>query len=97
MPTSISRAVPKGCPAFEKSFGLTACIRSRALGPITHKTDSAAVTSVMTAKSSPRCWRIQARLRCDVAPGTTKRYAVSDNRVTVRSASIPPRGFNSMV
>ncbi len=73
MPTSISRIVPKGCAAFEKSLGLTARIRSRAFGPITQSTDSAAVTSVITAKSSPTWARIQARLRCRVAPGTTAR------------------------
>ena len=81
----------------EPDCGTTFTWASRAFGPMSGSTASAAVTSVMTARSSPRCRRSHARSRCRVAPGTTSRNAVSDSRVTVTSASIPPRSFSICV
>ena len=91
------RTCRTGLASLEKSFGLTFCISSRDRGPIRQSTLSAAVTSVMTTNSSPTCRRSQARSRCSVAPGTTRKKAVSDRRVTVRSLSMPPRALSICV
>ena len=47
MPISMSFAVPKGKAAFEKSFGLTRVMRSRAFGPITASIGMAEVMSLI--------------------------------------------------
>jgi hypothetical protein len=72
---------------------------SRGFGPMTHSTDSAAVTSVMTAKASPT-WAAQpGEVALQRGTGNDgNRKAVSERRVTVRSPRCPPfSGFSICV
>ena len=70
---------------------------ARERGPITAITASPAVTSVTVAARSPARRRSRVSSRRRVAAGVTIRRAVSDRRVTVTSASIPPRSLSIWV
>jgi hypothetical protein len=67
-------------------------------GPISPSIGKPDVTSVATQWASSAMWRLsQAKSRIWEAPAVTTRNSVCDSRVTVRSASMPPRSFSHWV
>jgi hypothetical protein len=91
-------AGPEGKASLEKSAGLTAASKSRDFGPMTASAGRPEVTSTAkTCASSGMCRLSQAMSRrCEDAMVTTMNE-VSDRRVMVTSASIPPRGLSHWV
>ena len=95
--TQISRDVPKGNPALVRSASVSRASSARERGPMTPSTAEADVTSVSTARASPRWRRIQSASCVDDAADVTTTNASGARRVTVRSASMPPRAFSIWV
>ena len=94
----MSRTAPNGNASVERSAPVTAPTTSRLFGPITPNTAHSPVTSTTIACASPSMWRSSHARSRRVAPAPlTTRNSFSANRVTVSSASIPPRSFSQCV
>ncbi len=98
MPSSTSCAVPKGKASLSSGCSQIGWSRSRAFGPMTESTASPALTSSTVQCAPSGTWRlIHVRSRTSVAPAVTTRNEVAPSRVTVTSASMPPRAFRNCV
>ena len=97
-PISTSFACPNLKSALSRDCAVRGCKISRAIGPITAITASDTVISIAIQCACSGIWRsIQPKSRRMVAAGVITKNSVSDNLVTVTSASIPPRLFSIWV
>ena len=89
---------PNGKASADRSASVRDCRSRRAFGPITGIIARAWLMSVTVANSSgPMCRSSQSRSRPRVAGPESTRNLVSSSRVTVTSASMPPRELSHWV
>jgi hypothetical protein len=97
-PRSISRDAPNGKASADRSASVRDCRSRRAFGPITGIIARAWLMSVTVANSSgPMCRFQPVPVAARVAGPESTRNRVSSSRVTVTSASIPPRELSHWV
>ena len=95
---SISWRVPNGKASLDRSASVSGATMLRASGPKTPRTAQAEVTSVTVMRASSGVWRaIQSASLTWVEKAVTTRKRSSSRRLTVRSASMPPRSFSHVV
>ena len=97
-PISTSRDAPNGKRPAERSSPVSVSSKPWLPGPINPRVAHPAVMSATTQSAPSGTWRrSQSRSRTALAAAVTTQYRRSARRVTVRSASMPPRSFSQWV
>ena len=96
-PRSISREVANGNAVWDRSASVSGWSRRRDSGPITAIIAMVPETSATVVLEPASALRSQSRSRWVEAGEVSTRYSSAPRRVTVRSASMPPRSLSHWV